>query len=172
MKSRTLILILAICLTFLTLLILFISKANSIRWDKIPLIGAFVLEVELWPSGFDASYISEPIKWYQLDDEPIDWEEFGVGSWFSFNTYTKNLLKDYMKNNNLGIVPNCWTDFKYRANFEECLETFEFVELNEDEKAPSKKSIIPKVLLVTFSFLSIACWILFFILKRHSELLL
>ena len=101
----------------------------AIRWDTIPIIEFFVLEVELWPSAFDASYLSEPITWEELDEEPPDWREKGNGDWFSMNSYTKKLLKKYMKENNLGIVPSNWPDFKFTANLEECLECFELVEL-------------------------------------------
>lgn len=106
------------------------DKIATVRWDKIPIIKFFVLEVELWPSAFDASYLSEPITWEELDEAPQDWEEKGSGDWFSMNSYTKKLLKKYMKENNVGIVPSNWPDFKFTANLEECLDCFEFVELD------------------------------------------
>lgn len=34
--------------------------------------------------------------------------------------------------NNLGIVPENYPDFHLSADFEECMETFRFVELKED----------------------------------------
>ena len=121
---------LIVAATILVILCLLSLFFGSVRWDKIPIIGYFVLEIELWPSAFDASYLEKPITWEQLDEEPIDWDEHGTGSWFSFNAYTKNLLKKYMKENNLGIVPSNWPNFKFTANFEDCLECFEFVELD------------------------------------------
>ena len=161
MKSRTLTLVSALLFTFLALLIFLIISIPKVRWDKVPLAGGWILGIELWSSSFDASYINEPITWEQLDVEPIDWDEKGIGSWFSVNTYTRNLLKDYMKQNNLGIVPNNWPDFKFRANLEECLETFDFVELGEPLKVDRTIEYIGYILFVMFGFFAVVCWILF-----------
>lgn len=136
-------------MTFLTLasiftvfFIIFLSVANvnKIRWDKVPIISYFVLEINLYPAGFDASYLDEPIKWDQLDQAPDDWEQNGSGSWFAINSYTKNLLKDHMRENNLGIVPDSWPKLEITSDFEKCLETFDFVKLGEPN--PSKKPIV------------------------------
>jgi len=153
-------------LTVLLVITILINIGSKIRWDKVPIVSFFVLEIELWSSAFDASYLKEPIKWNELDVAPSDWEEKGVGSWFSLNKYTKNLLKEYMAENNYGIVPDSWDELRLPSNFEECLEIFEFTELSEEERVPFKKNSVPKILLVIFSILSVACWILYFIFKH------
>lgn len=131
MRSRSLFLSLAAFFTVLTAIITGVFAFPKIRWDKVPVVRFFVLEINLYPSGFDAEYLDEPIKWYQLKKEPEDFSEKGAGPWFAVNPYTLNLLENYMYKNNLGIVPGSWPDLQITSNFEECLETFEFVSLGE-----------------------------------------
>ncbi len=164
MKLRIVSLVLASIFTISALLGLFIINIDKVRWDKVPIISFFVLEIELWPAGFDASDLEEPITWDQLDEEP----EGYTGNWFAFNTYTKNLLKDYMKENNLGIVPDCWPDFKFRSNFEECLETFEFVELDESYRVEVKEPIIGKIIVAALGCFAVAFWIVFLYQLRRQ----
>ena len=153
-------------LTVLLVITILINIGSKIRWDKVPIVSFFVLQINLYPADFDARYLDEPIKWYQLDEEPEDFEGNGTGRWFAINPYTLNLLKNYMRDNNLGIVPDEWIDLQTTSNFEECLEIFEFTELSEEERVPFKKNSVPKILLVIFSILSVTCWILYFIFKH------
>lgn len=166
MRLKNLTLCFALFFTLITFLTLFISNINKIRWDKVPIISFFVLQINLYPSDFDASYLDEPIKWYQLDEEPEDFEGNGKGAWFAINPYTLNLLKNYMRDNNLGIVPDEWIGLQVTSNFEECLEIFEFVELSEEERTPIKGNTIPIILVFIFLVISIVCWVLFFIVKQ------
>lgn len=62
MKKHTFLLRLATIFTVLSLLMLFMFVINKIRWDKVPLIGYFVLEINLYPADMDASYLTEPIN--------------------------------------------------------------------------------------------------------------
>lgn len=101
----------------------------TVRLDKIPVIGPFFLELDK-PAGFNASVCKDIIVWQQLDNPP---EEFDAENnrWFYLNSYTKWLLKNYMKQNNLGIMPENYPTFHLSADFDECLDTFEFVKLDE-----------------------------------------
>ena len=85
--------------------------------------------------------------------------------WFAINPYTKRMLKNYMRENNLGIVPDEWCDLEINSNFEECLEIFEFVELSEEERTPVSKFSVFEILLIIFSILSVTSWMLYFIFK-------
>ena len=162
MKSRIISLILAGSFTLITLFGIFIINIDNIRWDKIPIIKEFVLQIELAPSGFDASGLSEPIRWDQLDKEPDEWN--GYGRWFSMNPYTKKLLKRYMMENNLGIVPDDWPDFKFRSNLEECLQTFDFVELDESYRVEIKEPIAGEIFVSISGVTATALYIMFFII--------
>lgn len=162
MRLRTLFLSLASVLTAVSIITAGVFIIRKIRWDKIPIVNICFLEIELWDSGFDASYLEEPIKWYQLDSEPADWEENGIGSWFSMNSYTKKLLKKYMKENNLGIVPGDWAEFKFRSNLEECLETFEFVSLGEPLSKAKTSEYIGYTVLGAAVCLAVLFWVLYF----------
>ena len=78
MKLRIISLIVAIIFSIFTLICFFIINIDNIRWDKIPIIKEFVLQIELAPSGFDASGLSEPIRWDQIDKEPDEWNGYGL----------------------------------------------------------------------------------------------
>lgn len=157
MKKHTFLLSLATIFTVLSLLMLFMFVINKIRWDKVPLIGYFVLEINLYPADMDASYLTEPIKWYQLDEAPDDFDAKGSGSWFAINPYTLNLLKEYMRTENLGIVPDRWNDLQITSDFEECLDIFEFVQLGEPLKTENKGNITA----IVMGGFAIVLWILF-----------
>ncbi len=163
--TKKLTFIFSMILSGLLTVVILINVGSQIRWDKVPVIKYFVLQINLYPAAFDARYLDEPIKWYQLDREPADFEGNGTGGWFSINPYTKRLLKNYMRENNLGIVPDVWYDLEITSNFEECLEIFEFVKLGEEERAPVSKISVPEILLIIFSILSVTSWILYFIFK-------
>lgn len=166
MKRRCFALILAVLFTLSTLLILPATSMPKIRWDKIPVISDFVLQIELGPSAFDASYLKEPIEWHQIDEEPADWEEKGLGGWFYLNPYTSKLLKDYMKSNNLAIVPGDWPELRFRMNLEQCLEIFEFVELGPPIK---EDKTIANIGCAISCFLAIVCWIIFLGIKNFPK---
>ncbi len=166
MKLRN-IFITAIVITVIPLIVLGAVNFNKIRWDKFPIIGTLFLEIELSPSGFDASYLSNPITWKDLYNEPADWEKNGKGPWFWFNNYTKNLLQNYMKNNNLGIVPNNWQNFKFRSNFEDCLDTFEFISLGKSSNIQNITKLINTICYCTL-FLSSGIWILTLIVFKKQ----
>ncbi len=134
--------------------LLIYANIGNIRWDKIPIIRIFCLEIELGSSSFDASHLTEPITWNQLDEAPNGWDVDQNGFWFWFNTYTKNMLKDYMRENNLGIIPDNWSDFKFTADFEDCLETFEFVRLGEPQKTVNYGTRICNFIGITLMLLS------------------
>ncbi len=165
--AKKLTFIFSMILSGLLTVVILINIGSQIRWDKIPVIKHFVLQINLYPAAFDAQYLDEPIKWYQLDEEPEDFEGNGYGRWFAINPYTKRMLKNYMRENNLGIVPDEWCDLEINSNFEECLETFEFVELSEEERAPVSKFSVFEILLIIFSILSITSWIVYFIFRRR-----
>ena len=101
----------------------------NIRWDKVPVIGLFVLGISK-STGVDATNYNEPITCEQFITLPDDWTQ-DRGYWFStaLNKYTKGLIYDYMKENNLGIVPNDYA-FYSTYNFEGMLEVLEFVPLD------------------------------------------
>ena len=151
-------------LTYSTCSIHPIVSISKIRFDKVPILNIFVVGLEKGQSVFDASYLSEPIEWHQLDKEPEDWIVEGRGPWFYMNPYTKNLLKSYMRSNNLGIVPGDYSEFRYRINFEECLEMFEFVELG-----PPFPPQISTVLIIVFGCIATACWTMFGIVLDKSK---
>lgn len=161
MKLRIISLTLAIFFSLSTVSALFWSNIDKIRWDKVPIIGHFVLQIELAPAAFDGSYLTEPITWEQLDKEPEDWEGNGCGGWFYMNPYTKKLIKNYMKENNLGILPGDWGDLHFRANFEECLEIFKFVSLGEPEPKPKENFFENNIASIILGSLSIICWGIF-----------
>ena len=105
-------------------------KNATIRLDKIPGIGAFFLELDK-PAGFDATVCNDIITWDELKNPPPEFDAEN-NSWFYLNPYTLWLLENYMKENNLGIIPENYPDFHLSADFDECLETFHFVELTDE----------------------------------------
>lgn len=128
--------ILTTCIILTIILFLFagfagynLVKNATIRLDKIPVIGAFFLEIDK-PAGFDATVCKDVITWDELQNPPPEFDE-EHNSWFYLNPYTLWLLENYMRENNLGIVPGDYPDFHLSADFDECLKTFEFVELDE-----------------------------------------
>ncbi len=130
MKRRYIAIVCAI-VTIVILYAGYVSVKNAtVRLDKIPLIGWLFLGVDK-PAGFDATVCEGIITWEQIDNPPPAFDAENNG-WFYLNPYTKRLLKNYMKENNLGIVPENYPDFHLSADFEECMETFRFVELKED----------------------------------------
>lgn len=163
MRLRKLILFLSVIFTVFAIILLLIANVRKIRWDKVPVIKFFVLEINLYPSGFDASYLKEPIKWYQLDKEPDNFENEGIGPWFAINPYTKSLLKEYMRKNNIGIVPDSWDDLKLTSNLEECLDIFDFVELGEPLKIDNTAENICNVAGFISLGAAMICWILFIV---------
>lgn len=106
-----------------------IQKA-TIRLDKTPLIGPLLLQLDK-PAGFDATVCKSIITWEQLDNPPPEFDAEN-NQWFYLNPYTKWLLKNYMRENNLGIIPANYPNFHLSADFDECLETFRFTELSKD----------------------------------------
>ena len=138
MKKKFILIVCIILTVVLTIALIFSAgfagyksvKNATIRLDKIPVIGAFFLELDK-PAGFDASACENIITWDQLDNPPADYNAEN-GPWFYLNPYTKRLLENYMKENNLGIIPENYPDFHLSADFEECLETFHFVELTDE----------------------------------------
>lgn len=122
--------VLAICLSVMFIIGYF--SHYTVRWDKIPVIGIFAVEIDK-PSAFDASSVEEPIRWDQIDEPPEDYPDDNL--WFWMNSFTKNILKQHMRENNLGIVPKEYLEFHFSADFEECLEIFEFVELDESYRS-------------------------------------
>ena len=169
MRLRSLFLSLATVFTALTVIITGIFAFPKIRWDKVPVVRFFVLEINLYPSGFDAEYLNEPIKWYQLKKEPEDFSEKGVGPWFAINPYTLNLLEDYMYKNNLGIVPGSWPDLQITSNFEECLETFEFVSLGEPMPENKTSEYIFYTVIGAAVALSVLFWVLYGTAERRKN---
>ena len=163
--TKKLTFIFSMILSGLLTVVILINIGSQIRWDKVPVIKYFVLQINLYPADFDAQYLDEPIKWYELDEEPEDFEGNGYGRWFAINPYTKRMLKNYMRENNLGIVPDEWIDLQITSNFEECLEIFEFVELSEEERTPISRISTLEFLLIIFSILSVTSWMLYFIFK-------
>ena len=128
--------ILTTCIILTILLILSVGFAGynlvknaTIRLDKIPVIGAFFLELDK-PAGFDATVCTDVITWDELKNPPPEFDAEN-NSWFYLNPYTLWLLENYMKENNLGIIPENYPDFHLSADFDECLETFHFVELTD-----------------------------------------
>ena len=105
-------------------------KNATIRLDKIPVIGAFFLELDK-PAGFDATVCNNIITWDELKNAPPEFDSEN-NSWFYLNPYTLWLLENYMKENNLGIIPENYPDFHLSADFDECLKTFHFVELTDE----------------------------------------
>ena len=122
-----------IACTVLAILLLFpgykLVANATIRLDKIPFFGAFFLELDK-PAGFDAIVCENLITWDQLRNPPPEYDAEN-NNWFYLNSYTLWLLENHMRDNNLGIVPGYYPDFHLSANFDECLETFEFVKLDE-----------------------------------------
>ncbi len=161
MKLRIISLSIAIFFSLSTVSALFWSNVDKIRWDKVPILNLFILQIELAPMAFDASHLTEPITWDQLDNEPKGWNEEENGPWFCLNAYTKNMLKNYMKENNLGIVPSYWQDFRLVSNFEECLEIFKFVSLGEPEPKPKENFFENNIASIILGSLSIICWGIF-----------
>lgn len=100
-----------------------IRLISQIRWDKVPVIGPMLV---LGPTKyFGISAYSEPITWNQLQERPEDYDPYNP--WFDFiNGYTIKLLEEYMKNNNLAIVPKEYL-LETSNTFEELLEVLEFV---------------------------------------------
>ena len=101
----------------------------TLRLDKIPVIGGFFLEVDK-PAGFDATVCKDVITWDEVRNPPPEYDAENH-CWFYLNPYTLWLLENYMRDNNLGIVPGDYPDFHLSADFDECLDTFEFVKLDE-----------------------------------------
>ena len=104
-----------------------LARKAIIRFDKIPIVGVFFLELDK-PAGFDATVCKDVITWDELQNPPPEFDAVH-NNWFYLNPYTLWLLENYMKDNNLGIVPGDYPDFHLSADFDECLDTFEFTEL-------------------------------------------
>lgn len=139
-----------------------------VRWDKIPFFGALLLQVDK-PSGLEASCLEEPIRWDQLEEAPAEWtEEFPDGNWFYLNPYTKNLLTRYMRDNNLGIVPANYADLHLSADFEEVMELFTFVELDEAYRSVDAAYEQSKAAVRTVGFVATAGWGVFLALLGCS----
>ena len=168
MRSRSFFLNAASAFTVLTVIITGVFAFPKIRWDKVPVIGFFVLEIDLYPSGFEAEYLEKPIKWYQLKNEPEDFGEKGTGPWFAVNPYTLNLLEDYMYKNNLGIVPGDWPDLEITSDFEDCLEIFEFVPLGEPMPEDKTSDYIFYSVIGASAALSALFWALYGRQLSHS----
>ncbi len=122
-KIVSIILLSAIALGALVIVI------DNIRWDKVPVIGLFVLGISK-SMGVAASYYDHPLTCEEFINKPEDWPE-KLGYWFSnsLNNYTQGLIYDYMKENNLGIVPKDYV-FETTSDFEKMLEILEFVPLD------------------------------------------
>ena len=103
----------------------------NIRWDKVPIIGLFVLGISKSLSVDVIYYYNEPITCEQFINLPDDWIQNRGYFWFStsLNNYTQGLIYDYMKENSLGIVPKIYT-FDTTSNYERMLEVLEFVPLD------------------------------------------
>ena len=127
--------ILSTCIILIVVLISFAGFAGynlvnaTIRLDKIPVIGAFFLELDK-PAGFDTTVCKDVITWDELKNPPPEFDAEN-NSWFYLNPYTLWLLENYMKENNLGIIPESYPNFHLSADFDECLETFHFIELKD-----------------------------------------
>lgn len=119
--------IIVLILIIIASLVFYCIKKNTtygiVRIDKIPYWGALFLELDK-PAYTDSRGL-----------QPLTWEDLGPGkyengeSWLYLNPYTQRILQKHLKENNLAIAPGYYPDHHLSANFEEVLETFEFIEL-------------------------------------------
>lgn len=78
--------------------------------------------------GVDAERAPAPITADQVDHIPEYWNTQNYGYWFSrLNSYTLHLLKDYMQENHLAIVPKDYV-FESSMTIEQVLSRLEFTE--------------------------------------------
>ena len=105
---------------------------QSVRWDKVPVLGGLIL-------GFEKSFTVNacvydyPITHDMICSEPKDWPS-DEGYWFDFiNAYSLRLLRKYMKKNQLAIVPN-WYRLENTMRLEELIEVLDFVKVETKER--------------------------------------
>lgn len=167
MKKRISALLLAIIFTVVTIFGLVAINFDNIRWDKIPslLLRFEILEGLNKSSIVDGSFLSEPLRWDQIDQIPEDLPD--GEPWFYLNSHTKNLLKNYMKENNLGIIPDYWP-LQTRSDFEDCLEVFRFVELEEKYRTDTAKPVVAQILVAVSSSFAVFFWIIHLYGKRNQ----
>lgn len=108
-----------------------IYAINNIRWDKIPYFGPiFILG---YRQIIQISPYTKPITWDQLSQEaPDDYDPYNYLYKYGINNYSRNMLAEYMRENNLAIVPKEYV-LDRSSTFEELLEVFEFMPVDMQE---------------------------------------
>lgn len=132
----------AIIFIIVALASLAIANVDKLHLEKITPLRPFILQMQK-PRYIQASDCPHPITWDMLDEEPVE-KYFDVDNswWFNMiNDYTRLQLKNYMKENNLYIVPKDY-EMDTANDFNDCMEILEFEKVSEIVINPPDQSAV------------------------------
>lgn len=127
--NKKVIFIIAITYCFVNILvgILFLTFAEDII-AKIPVLNILVYGIGTDKPNDRGIYLSdwnEPITFEQIDSPPDGWP--GDNHWFTLlSRYSRKKLKQYMKDNNLYIIPKDYPDIYSSISVEDLLGMLDF----------------------------------------------
>ncbi|MBQ7935123.1 MAG: hypothetical protein IJ333_02090 [Clostridia bacterium] len=132
-KSKWIDIILSIVIVLFCIFGIYYGYRNihQLRLDKVPFIRPFVVGIER-PMYIHADQCPYPITWDTLDEVPPGYPD---GYWWFnlLNGYTQSLLKEYMKENQLYIIPKYY-EMNTADDFDELMDILEFGSVEDLEK--------------------------------------